>query len=145
MALPMRGGCLCGAVRYESSREPVFSLLCHCRDCQRANGGAYTAAIRVPAAGFRVMKGEPKHYVKIADSGNRVTRAFCPECGSPLFLQVSTRPDLVGIRVGTLDDPSWFRPEAHVFARSVQPWDYMNPDIPSYNTYPPGQSYEPDS
>jgi hypothetical protein len=120
-----------------------FHCSVHCRDCQRQNGGAYTAAVRVPAAGFRVTKGEPKRYVKAADSGNQVTRAFCGDCGSPLFLQISTRPDLVGIRVGTLDDPSWFRPEADVFVKSAQPWDYMNPDIPKYATYPPGRSYEP--
>jgi hypothetical protein len=143
MTAPMTGGCLCGAIRYEASGEPVFSLLCHCRDCQRANGGAYTAAVRVAAACFRVTKGEPKLYVKTADSGNRVTRAFCPGCGSPLFLQVSTRPDLVGIRVGTFDDPSWFRPEANIFVKSAQPWDYMDPKIPQYGTYPPGRSYQP--
>jgi hypothetical protein len=143
MEIPQTGGCLCGTVRYESSGEPVFSLLCHCRDCQRQNGGAYTAAIRVPAAGFHITKGEPKLYINTADSGNQVTRAFCPECGSPLYLQVSTRPDLVGIRVGTLDDPSWFRPEADIFVKSAQPWDHMNPDIPKYDAYPPGRSYEP--
>ena len=110
MAAPMTGGCLCGAVRYECTGEPVFALLCHCRDCQRQSGSAYAAAVRVPAATFRVTHGEPKLYVKTADSGNQVTRAFCPECGCILFLQVSARPDLVGIRVGMLDDSSWFLP-----------------------------------
>lgn len=139
----MTGGCLCGAVRYEFTGEPVFSLLCHCRDCQRASGSAYNAAMRVPAAGFRVTRGAPKRYVKAADSGNAVTRSFCPECGSPLFLQVATRPDLVGIRVGTLDDPSVFRPQADIFVCSAQPWDHMDPALPKYAAYPPGRSYEP--
>ncbi|HJU18853.1 MAG TPA: GFA family protein [Stellaceae bacterium] len=143
MSTPMTGGCLCGAVRYESSGEPVFALLCHCRDCQRQSGSAYNAALRVPAAGFRVTRGAPKLYVKTADSGNTVTRAFCPECGSPLFLRVSARPDLVGIRVGTLDDPSGFRPEADIFVKSAQPWDHMNPELPKYPAYPPGKAYEP--
>lgn len=143
MALPMTGGCLCGAVRYESAGEPVFSLLCHCRDCQRSSGSAYNAALRVPAAGFRATQGAPKLYARTADSGNRVTRAFCGECGSPLTLQVSTRPDLIGLRAGTLDDPSAFRPEAHIFVRSAQPWDHLDPSLPHYETYPPGKSYEP--
>ncbi|HZU89847.1 MAG TPA: GFA family protein [Stellaceae bacterium] len=141
----MTGGCLCGGVRYESTGEPVFSLLCHCRDCQRQSGSAYNAAMRVPAAGFRVTRGTPKLYVKTADSGNAVSRAFCPECGSPLFLQVSTRPDLVGIRVGTLDDPSAFCPEADIFVNSAQPWDHMDPALPKYATYPPGKDYGPRS
>jgi len=142
---PMTGGCLCGAVRYESSGDPGFALLCHCRDCQRQSGSAYAAGLRVPAAGFRVTKGEPKNYVKAADSGNEITRAFCPDCGSMLFLRVSAKPDLVAIRVGTLDDPSGFQPAADIFVKSAQPWDYMNPNLPKYSTYPPGQAYEPAS
>ena len=130
MATVRTGGCLCGAVRYESAGDPVFSLQCHCRDCQRQTGSAYIAAMRVPAAGFRITQGTPKQYVSTSDSGNRVTRAFCGDCGSPIYIQVSTRPDLVGLRVGTLDDPSGFRAEADIFVKSAQPWDYMNPALP---------------
>jgi hypothetical protein len=137
------GGCLCGAVRYESAGKPLFSLLCHCRDCQHQSGSAYVAAMRVPAAGFRLTKGEPKLYVSSSDAGNRVTRAFCPECGCPLFIRVSARPDIVGLRVGSLDDPSEFRPETDIFVKSAQPWDYMNPDLPKHQTYPPGRAYTP--
>ncbi len=136
------GGCLCGAVRYEAAGEPIFALQCHCRDCQRASGTAYVAAMRLPASGFRITQGMPKRFVSKADSGNEVTRAFCGDCGSPLYIQVSSRPDIVGLRVGTLDDPSGFRPEADIFTRSAQPWDYMNPDLPKYGTYPPGRSYK---
>jgi hypothetical protein len=143
MATLRTGGCLCGGIRYESSGEPVFALQCHCRDCQRQSGSAYVAAVRVPAAEFRITKGAPRHYVAKADSGNEITRVFCPDCGSPLYVQVSTRPDLVGVRVASFDDPSWFRPEADIFVQSAQPWDHMNPDIPKYPTYPPGMSYPP--
>jgi hypothetical protein len=136
------GGCLCGAVRYESAGEPLFSLQCHCRDCQRSSGTAYIAAMRVPVAGFRITRGAPKRYVSTSDAGNAVTRAFCGDCGSPLFIQVSTRPDIVGLRVGTLDDPSGFRAEADIFVTSAQPWDHMNPALPKYPTYPPGRSYQ---
>jgi hypothetical protein len=135
------GGCLCGTMRYESTGDPVFSLQCHCRDCQRQTGSAYIAAMRVPASGFRITKGAPKQYVSTSDGGNRVTRAFCGDCGSPIYIQVSTRPDLVGLRVGTLDDPSEFHPEADIFVKSAQPWDHMNPALPKYDTYPPGKSY----
>jgi hypothetical protein len=130
MATVRSGGCLCGAVRYESVGEPLFSLLCHCRDCQHQSGSAYVAAMRVPAAGFRITKGAPKLFVSASDAGNAVTRAFCQECGCPLFIRVSVRPDIVGLRVGSLDDPSEFRPEADIFVKSAQPWDFMNPEIP---------------
>jgi hypothetical protein len=145
MVTARTGGCLCGAIRYESVGDPVFALQCHCRDCQRQSGSAYVAAIRVPAAGLRISKGTPKRYVAKSDSGNEITRVFCPDCGSPLYVQVSTRPDLAGLRVTTLDDPSGFRPEADIFVKSAQPWDYMDPAVPKYPAYPPGRSYDPEA
>jgi hypothetical protein len=144
MAEVRKGGCLCGRVRYESTGKPLFSLLCHCRDCQHQSGSAYVAAMRVPAAGFRITKGEPRLYVSASDARNQVTRAFCPECGCPLFIRVSSRPDIVGLRVGSLDDPGEFRPEADIFVKSAQPWDYMNPELPKHQSYPPGQAYTPE-
>jgi hypothetical protein len=141
LASPRTGGCLCGAIRYESAGEPLFSLQCHCRDCQRQSGSAFVAAVRVPSAQFRIVKGKPRRYIARSDAGNEITRVFCGDCGSPLYVQVSTRPDLVGIRVASFDDPSWFRPDADIFVKSAQPWDYMNPDVPKYPTYPAGRSY----
>ena len=125
------GGCLCGAVRYESAGEPLFSLLCHCRDCQHQSGSAYIAAMRVPAAGFRVIKGEPKLYVSASDAGNRVTRAFCPECGSSLFIRVSARTDIVGLRVGSLDDPAGFVPRPTSLSKAPNPGTAWTPTYPS--------------
>lgn len=141
MASIRTGGCLCGRVRYECAGEPVFSLRCHCRDCQRQSGSGYIAAARMPAAGFRITAGEPRRYVAKSDAGNEIIRVFCGDCGSPLYIQVATRPDLIGLRVASLDDPSWFRPDADIFTRSAQPWDHMDPAIPKFPTYPPGQAY----
>ena len=124
--MPTRnGGCLCGAVRYECSGEPQFALQCHCRDCQRQSGASHVAAVRMPVAGFRVTQGAPQRYVARSDAGNEITRVFCGDCGTPLYVQVSTRPDIVGLRVCTFDDPSWFRPDANIFVKSAQPWDHL--------------------
>jgi hypothetical protein len=99
------------------------------------------AAIRVDAAQFRVLSGTPKRFVARADSGNEITRAFCGDCGTPLYVQVSTRPDVVGVRVCTLDDPGWFRPEADIFIKSAQPWEPADPTVPRYPEYPDGRAY----
>ena len=72
---------------------------------------------------------------------NEIVRVFCGDCGTPLYVQVATRPDLVGLRVCTLDDPSWFRPEADIFMRSAQPWDHDETGVPKYDGYPSGRSY----
>lgn len=135
------GGCLCGAVRYQCGGEPGFALQCHCRDCQRQSGASHVAAVRMPSAEFEIVKGTPKEYASAADSGNIITRVFCGDCGTPLYIQVSTRPDVVGVRVCTFDDPSWFKPEANIFVKSAQPWDTLDPAIAAFETYPDGKSY----
>ena len=134
----MTGSCLCGSVRYEVSGEPLFARFCCCRDCQRQSGSGHAAGWGFPATGFRLISGEPKRYAKTGDSGNTITRCFCPDCGSTAFLLVSARPHLLTVRVGTLDDPSGFRPESAIFVRSGQPWDHIDPALPRYPTYPPG-------
>jgi hypothetical protein len=134
MSTRFMGGCTCGAIRYECSAAPVFALNCQCRECQQAIGTAYASILRLPATEFRVIKGEPQlgFYTVRADSGNTVSRGFCSECGSPLFSRLSAMPEIVGVRAGSLDDPSWHRPAADIFTKSAQPWDYMNPELPKY-------------
>jgi len=134
------GGYLCGAIRYEAVGEPVFTLRCHCRDCQRQSGAAHLPAARFPSEGFRILLGTPKRYVTKADSGNDI-RFFCGDCGTPLYVQVGTRPDLVGLHICTLDDSAWFKPDADIFMRSAQPRDHDQPNVPKHDTYPFGLSY----
>ena len=131
----LTGGCACGAIRYAGTAEPLLALNCHCRACQRASGAAFAAIIRLPAAAFTVTKGAPKFYTVPGDSGNRVSRGFCPECGSPLFSRLSGLPDVVGVRVGSLDDPSCYRPTMDMFVARAQPWDHMNPELPKFPGY----------
>jgi hypothetical protein len=129
MSAPFSGGCACGAIRYSADGEPLFSMNCHCRDCQRETGSAYAAVLAVPKATFKVTQGKPKYFELTADSGNKTTRAFCCSCGSPLFGLPGISPDIVTIRVGSLDDPSVFRPSQDIYTASAQPWDCMNPDL----------------
>ena len=136
MATPFTGGCMCGAVRYESSAEPVMTANCHCRDCQRATGSAYFAAVGVSAAVFRLTTGVPAYYEKLADSGSRMRRAFCPQCGSPVFLTNSARPDWIVLYAASLDDPSWVRPALDIYTASAQPWDHMDPALPKFPQMP---------
>jgi hypothetical protein len=126
-----RGRCACGAVAYECTAPPLSMVNCHCRDCQRAGGSGHAPSVVVSRAAFRVTRGEPRFYDRRADSGATARRAFCAACGSPLFASTSARPDFVAIRAASLDDPSWFRPAAVIFAASAQPWDPLEPDVPT--------------
>ena len=123
------GGCACGAVRYESSEAAVAMVNCHCRDCQRAGGSAYSPTVVIRSTALRFTAGEPRYYGVAADSGSAVRRAFCGACGAPILATTSMRPDVVAIRAGSLDDPSWFRPTADVWTASAQPWDVMSGDL----------------
>jgi hypothetical protein len=126
------GGCACGAVRYECTNAPNAMVNCHCRDCQRAGGTGHSPTVVVARADFRLIGEQPRYHEIISASGNTATRAFCGHCGSPLFAFTSARVDFVGVRAGSLDDPSWFRSTADVWIASGQPWNLVHPDTTKY-------------
>ena len=70
------GGCYCGAVRYEVSGESGGSILCHCLDCRKITGSAYSTNAVYPEDGFKVTKGTPKQHTVKGDSGNEITSNF---------------------------------------------------------------------
>jgi hypothetical protein len=129
MAKTFSGGCMCGAIRYECSADPLLALNCHCRDCQRSTGGPFASVLAVPKDALKIT-GEPKYHEVKADSGHMISRGFCVECGSPLFTKLSANPNMMGIKAASLDDPSWYRPAMDIYTDSAQPWDYLNPDLP---------------
>lgn len=122
------GGCACGAVRYESSAQPKFELHCCCRQCQRATGGGHASSFALSIDAVTIT-GDMKFFDQTADSGNTVSRGFCPDCGSPMMNINSSCPEMRYIHAATLDDPSIFKPTMVVFHRTVQPWDLIDPDI----------------
>ena len=130
MSFEFSGGCACGAIRYAFTGEPVFMRNCHCRDCQRATGSAYLAAIGVKEVDFKLTQGQPSWHEKQEDRGHKMRRAFCPQCGSPIFIQNSAFPERRIVYASSLDDPSWYKPSRDIYVASAQPWDVMNADLP---------------
>lgn len=131
------GRCLCGAVTFTLSAEPLAVRLCWCRDCQHlaANG---TVNLLVPAEALAVS-GTLAEHVKAADSGNQLTRQFCPVCGTHLFGISSGRPQFRVVRAGNLDDPSSVRPGMNIWTASAPAWACMDPALDSV----PGQPVVP--
>jgi hypothetical protein len=132
------GGCLCGAVRFHISAEPVTGRTCWCRVCQYIGAGSATVNVVFPAAALSI-EGELTDYVSVADSGSRMHRRFCPACGTSLFSASETRPDLVVVRVGALDDRESFAPAATIWTRSAPGWACIDPSLPQIE----GQSPAP--
>ncbi len=135
MKLPMTGGCLCGKVRYEIFAQPISTALCHCRTCQKSVGAPHLAIFIVPTSGFTVT-GNYKEFITIAASGNNMHRAFCPECGTSLFVKNGGFPQFRPVSAVTLDDPSAFTPEKDIWVADAQPWDVMNPELPKFEGNP---------
>jgi hypothetical protein len=119
--LDVRGGCLCGAVRYNVKAEPALVGICHCRDCQKFTGSAFSFLVAVPLAALD-MEGTFKSFSKPGDSGQPITRRFCPECGSSISEEAFIRPGLVLINAGTLDDPTLITPTLEIYCGRELPW-----------------------
>lgn len=126
------GGCLCGKVRWRYEGEVGAAAYCHCADCRRVTGSAFNVSVRVAAAGFRVVSGEPKCFTKNGDSGRPVTRCFCPDCGSPLYTLPPLHPELVFLKAGSFDDPAAVRPAQQSWTRSAVSWARIADDLPAY-------------
>jgi hypothetical protein len=133
----IRGGCLCGEVHYEGEAEPSFMGYCHCVDCRRSSGGGHCAHIAAPAAGIAVT-GNVATYDRPADSGNIVTRVFCPTCGAALYSTNAAMPGVMFLRASSLDDMEIFKPQMVVYASRRASWDKLDESLPHFDAMPPG-------
>jgi len=128
--MPITGGCLCKKVRYEIAAEaPNAVRQCWCRLCQylSAGGGTVNAVFNKDA--FHVS-GETKVFTSVADSGSVMHRSFCPSCGTPLFSEAESRPQVIIVRAGTLDDPNLAKPAAIIWTESAPKWACFDPALP---------------
>jgi hypothetical protein len=141
MKLPLTGGCLCGAIRYEVTQPPLKVYACHCLDCQRITSSAFSIGVTIPGEAFRQTGKEAVGLPGgITASGRVKTRWVCPDCGTTLYggPRLGTEPPGYNrtIRGGTLDDTSWLKPTMHFWTRSKQPWVVMPDGDACYDTQP---------
>lgn len=132
----IKGGCLCGAVRYEVDAEPLMSRMCYCRVCQYLACGNAAVNAAFPSAALR-LSGTLKDFVCIANSGTEMHRRFCPECGVHITTAAATRPELIFIRVGTLDDPNLANPTLAIWTSSAPRWACIDPALKQEAKQPP--------
>ena len=118
------GGCLCGAIRYHLDDAPSLMGVCHCRNCQRQAGSAFSTLAGAPAGSLHFDAGEPACYEdRDTDSGNLVRRYFCGTCGSPIYSAVpGAVPRVLNIRLGTARQRDQLVPKTQIWARSKLPW-----------------------
>jgi hypothetical protein len=130
------GGCACGAIRFKITAPFMGVGACHCTDCQKASGGGPNYVALAPNDAFVVTEGEAKIYVGQADSGAETRRAFCPDCGTPLWSLPSAAP-FTPVKLGALDDNADLTPALHLYVSSAQPWHLMHEGAATFPKMPP--------
>ena len=131
----IEGGCYCRSLRYSCEGEPMLKAQCHCRECQYISGGGPNYFALMPKDGFRYTSGTPKQFTR-SDLENPVTREFCPDCGTHIITRLNGR-DQVVLKVGTLDDPSWFAaPRIAIYAVDLQPFHVIPENLPVFERLP---------
>jgi len=116
------GGCHCGNITYEAEIDPEKVGICHCTDCQTLSGSAFSASVPAARETFILRTGQPKIYVKTADSGTKRAQAFCPECGTRIYAAAVSDPQTFNIRFGTIRQRAELRPKTQIWCRSALPW-----------------------
>ena len=136
MTRPWTGGCACGAVRYETSAEPVFQNHCQCLDCQKRSGTGHGSWLTFPRRADMAVTGKANSWRVAADNGNEKDHAFCPTCGTPVWLTFSLMPDMIAVPAASLDDPGRFTPQAVTYGVRGHAWDAVDPALTKYDRMP---------
>lgn len=129
--MTIRGGCLCGACRYETSAAPINVRACHCRACQKATGAPFYTRVLVPIEGLEIT-GPVAWY----SSSPEVRRGFCSRCGTTMFSERASA-GVIGLTMGSLDDPDAFAPSEHIWVSRKQAWLKLADGLPQHAEMPP--------
>jgi hypothetical protein len=126
------GHCHCGDIQFEAEVDPKALRICHCTDCQRMSGSAFRANISAPAEHFKLLRGELKSYIKIAESGNKRRHTFCGNCGTPIYACAVENPPNYSLRTGTITQRHAFEPYMQIWRGSALGWVDQIGKIPAH-------------
>ena len=134
--LPLTGGCLCGAVRFEVTEPLVSAGYCHCTRCQRRTGTAASVQARIAPGSLRIVSGE--ELIRAYRPPDGFPKVFCSACGSSLWSQSPTDPDVISIRLGEFDEDPGIRPAYRQFVAYAVPWEPIPDDgLPRFPEHRP--------
>lgn len=131
----IHGSCLCGGVQYEYTGKFGTITACHCSDCRKAQGSASVIAAPADAGALRWTRGH--ELIAEYESSPGKKRAFCGRCGTPLYSRKDDMPEVLRLRMGSIDTPADMQPVAHIFAAGLPAWAVMDDDWPRYDGFEP--------
>jgi hypothetical protein len=134
-----KGGCLCGAVRYEAAGAPQYMGHCYCRDCRKASGSGFIPFMSFAAEQLQIT-GATRTFASRSFRGGESVRNSCPVCGGLVFGGIVGRDVSHTIYAGSLDNASLFRPQIAIFVRDRPDWAPLPPGLTTFETMPPSQN-----
>jgi hypothetical protein len=134
--LHVDGSCHCGNIQFEAEIDLDKVTICHCTDCQRMTGAAFRTVVPAIKNSFKLLKGEPTTYLKIAESGNRRIQGFCPHCGTSVYATSEFNQEIFGLRVGTLNQRAEIIPKKQIWHRSAMEWISDIDHLPKFEKQP---------
>jgi hypothetical protein len=129
------GRCYCGALKYKYSGPIHGQILCHCRECRYLSGGAANTSIIISESDFHWTKGTPSIFER-SDLERPRTRFFCGTCGTHICVKSPPRPGMLVLKIGSLDDHSWFKPETAIYCLDRQSYHMIPEDVLKYERTP---------
>ena len=129
----VKGSCLCGKVHYEAELEGSF-INCHCPNCRKGHGAAFSSFAEVKSNTFRYVQGE--ELIKAYQSSEHCRRVFCSECGSNLVFIAEGEGASLWVAAGTFDNDPGTRPMVHIYVKEKAPWYTITDDLPQYAKIP---------
>jgi len=132
-----KGGCYCGAVKFEISSKINNIIYCHCSECRKLQGSAYATNGVVDSKNFSIIQGEDA--LTAHKLSTTQTRYFCKFCGSPVKSENTEIQGKVRVRLGTIDSDIKEKPQAHIFVGSKAGWDHIDDSLPKFNGYELGR------
>jgi len=133
--IKLTGQCLCGDVTYEANGDIMFQGNCHCSDCRQSSGSPFATLVFMAKKDVQIS-GQTKSFAHKVDSGNTLTKQFCPNCGSQMFSANSDNPS-VGIKAGTINEQSEVNPQFNVYAGAKMDCTLLDDAIPAFDKMPP--------
>jgi len=117
-----KGGCNCGAVRFELGAPPIWISACHCATCRKRTGSDYGISVVVDESGIKEFSGATNTHTRTGDSCNPVHYEFCPECGSTVRWRIELVPGRQAFAAGAFDDMSWMEIFGEMYTGFAAPW-----------------------
>lgn len=140
MKLPLRGGCQCGEIRYEITKQPLTLYACHCTTCQQQSSSAFGLSMLVERDGFRFLKGDVAAFQIPTESKPNKLGLFCGKCGTRIANDTEGRPAL-SVKAGSLDDRARLKPVGHIWVKSAQDWIVFEENTLIYEAAPDDSYY----